>query len=76
MTEARLIEPGDVVDLARDKYADPEGHPFLECEYVVVTEVTHETADCILIGFDEWNPVGFPHSHKLNVRGYYDGYIA
>lgn len=59
---------GDRVDLQRDKYADPAGDkPELECEYATVCEIERETPDCIAIGFDGFDVVGFPLGHMVKV---------
>jgi hypothetical protein len=64
------IQIGDLIDLKGDCFADPNGaHTQFESEYVQVVSVEIETADCIAIGFEGFDLVGFPHDHLLNVHG-------
>lgn len=59
---------GDRIDLEGDPFADPtSSNPSLACELAEVCEVTYETADCVAIGFDGFDIVGFPRYHLLNV---------
>lgn len=73
MIEAFMLVPGDRVDLEGDRYADPEGNnAVLQCEYVEVICVEQETPECVAIGFECFDMVGFPTHHKLkvvNLRG-------
>ncbi len=67
LTVAQL-QPGMMVDLEGDEYADKSGnHPEYEFEYAVVDQITRESADCILVEFDN-SACGFPPDHVLNVK--------
>ncbi len=69
MIEAFMIVPGDIVDLEADKYADPDhDNVLLQCEYVEVGFVDQETPQCVVIGFESFDHVGFPTHHMLRVR--------
>lgn len=59
---------GDRVDLEGDKFADRGGNAFLECEYQVVNCVERENPNCIAIGFEGFEMVGFQPDHKVKVR--------
>jgi hypothetical protein len=60
---------GDAVDLEGDPYADPnQENPALECEYQQVYSVERETGDCVAVGFDGFDIVGFPPDHLVTVR--------
>lgn len=62
---ADSLEPGDMVDLEGDKYADPDReHPWLEYELATVVEVVRETPECVCVYF-EGLAVGFPVAHVL-----------
>lgn len=62
------LKPGDLVDLQGDKYADPNNdHPELEFELQVVDAVERETDTCIAIWFDDFDCVGFPPDHVVQV---------
>lgn len=66
MTKAKDLELGALVDLAGDRYADPDGTDFeWECEYGMVTDVELETPNCVLIEFSG-RVFGFPPDHDLN----------
>ena len=65
-TPATEIKVGDMIDLEGDTYADPaRDHPWMESEYAIVTEVDHETSECVAIGFESFDLVGFPTHHPL-----------
>jgi hypothetical protein len=63
------IRPGDVVDLECDIYADPAKvrNGLLAMQYMTVVEIEREGAGCIVLYFDENNPVGFPPDHLIHV---------
>lgn len=65
------IENGEaelMVDLAGDKYADPDGdNPVFEDLYAEVIGVTKETPECIVVHFEGMPSVGFPVYHQLKV---------
>ena len=59
---------GDLVDLQGDKYADQASDkPALEFEYATVCYIERETPDCIAIGFDGFDLIGFPPGHAVPV---------
>jgi hypothetical protein len=63
------LEDGDLVDLEGDEYADPNrDHIEFECEYQVVCFHELETKDCVAIGFEGFDIVGFPPCHMLEVK--------
>ena len=63
---ATNLKVGDMIDLEGDVYADPGcDHPWMESEYAIVTEVDHETSECVAIGFEGFDLVGFPVQHPL-----------
>lgn len=57
---------GDMVDLEGDKYCRgaQDIAPFTA---FTVCEIERETPDCIAIGFDGYDVVGFPPDHVLEV---------
>lgn len=69
------LRAGDRVDLQGDVFADPTGYaggesnPVLECEFQIVESVERETPDCVCVYFENWNPVGFPADHLVDVDG-------
>lgn len=63
------LQVGDLVDLERDRFADPTGeHDEFQFEYYEVIEITHETADCIAVAFEGFDIVGFPPDHLVSVE--------
>lgn len=64
---------GDIVDLYADPFADPDA-PYganslwFDSEYVQVVEVTRETDDCVAVGFEGFDLVGFPPDHRLTIK--------
>jgi hypothetical protein len=65
---ADQVKIGDLIDLESDKYADPnEDHIAFCCELQLVVEVHHETPDCVAIGFEGFDLVGFPVNHMLTL---------
>lgn len=61
------LEPGMMVDLEKDPYADPLGDDVgFPYEFATVESVEQETADVILVYFDT-STVGFPKGHRLYV---------
>lgn len=59
---------GDAVDLEGDVFADPlRANPTFEFEYAEVCDVIHETPQCVAIGFEGFDVVGFPPNHVLTV---------
>ena len=68
MISKRVIDlnPGDIIDLAGDRYADPTGaSTYFECEYAMVSFVRSETPDCIVVGIDGVDWFGFPPDHEV-----------
>lgn len=59
---------GDLVDLEGDAFADPTGSnvQFLAV-YQTVASIERETADCIAVGFESFDVVGFPLKHHVRV---------
>jgi len=65
------IEPGDLIDLEHDRFANPDGlHVQFESELAQVIFVEMETPECLVIGFEGFDIVGFPRYHLLNVCGH------
>lgn len=60
------LQPGDLIDLEGDPYADPgRAEIMFESEYAVVTEAPElETADCTLVHTDAGS-YGFPRGHRV-----------
>jgi hypothetical protein len=57
------LQPGDMVDLEGDQFADPNNsNQFLEYEYTTVESMVEETSECTVIYF-EGMTVGFPPNH-------------
>ena len=68
---AHQIQPGDLIDLEGDPFADPRrDNCFLRCELALAMEVEQETPECVAIGFEGFDVVGFPTNHMLNVKGH------
>jgi len=68
------LQPGMLVDLAGDPYADPDGNDSaLQYEFATVDDdgAKQETPDCTAVSFDH-DVVGFPHGHKVKVVGTLD----
>ena len=73
----RDLKPGDMIDLAGDKYADPDTQSVMfECEYAVVADVTPETPECIAIDIEGVDVFGFPPDHLVPYAGRDPGYDA
>lgn len=66
MKKASDLIIGDYVDLEGDKYAGYD--PLFEYEYVEVVSIDRETSNCIAIGFEGFDIVGFPPDHLVKVR--------
>ncbi len=74
------IQPGDLIDLENDCFANPGGaHVQFQSEYVQVSSVEIEETACdcgahnrvtVAIGFDGFDLVGFPQCHMLAVCGH------
>jgi hypothetical protein len=64
------LEPGDLVDLEGDPFADPPTDPdtFWTYEYGIVSELEIETPDCTLVYFENGPNVGFPPNHVVTVN--------
>lgn len=70
MRAASGIRVGDMVDLEGDTYADPQlEHGEFASELQTVATVERETPDCVAIGFEGFDVVGFPLDHLLRVKG-------
>lgn len=68
---AHMIQVGDLVDLEGDAYADPRSdNPYFRCELATVASIDAETSNCIAIGVEGFDVVGFPADHLLNVKGH------
>lgn len=60
------LQPGDVVDLQRDRYADPDGaHPVYAVECVEVSAVEPEEDGWVRLLFEGLPAVSFPADHLL-----------
>jgi hypothetical protein len=66
------LRVGDLVDLEGDPYADPRRDPMncFEFELAEVASVERETADCVAVGFEGFDVVGFPPHHIVTARRY------
>lgn len=63
------IKDGDLVDLEGDDYADPKrDHPAFDSELYEVGHIERETPECVAIGFEGFDVIGFPVGHLLAVR--------
>lgn len=61
------LKIGDLVDLANDKFADPNGtNQEFSFEYLTVREIDRETPSCIVVYFDDY-ACGFPPSHVVTI---------
>lgn len=60
------LQPGDLVNLEGDHYADNGEHPEFEFEYAEVGEIELETPTCTVIHFDKIS-CGFPPNHVVEV---------
>jgi len=71
----RDLKPGDLIDLAGDAWADPNGDIIsYECEYATVAAVEIETPDCTCVHFEGDASVGFPPNHMVPIGGHDTGY--
>ena len=62
------LNVGDLVDLEGDPYADPNHtNPAFPFEYAEVCEIERETPNCIAVGFEGFDVVGFPPDHTVEV---------
>jgi hypothetical protein len=60
---------GDFVDLENDQYADPLGINTMFADRLVeVLEVNRETSECVAIGVDGFDMLGFPVDHEIQVQ--------
>ena len=67
--KAEHLRPGDLVDLEADSYADPKhDHPLFPFELQTVANVIRETPNCVAVGFEGFDVVGFPPEHFLTVE--------
>ena len=65
---ATEVQVGDIIDLENDAYADPLGdRSEFASQYYEVVEVTREGRNCIAIGFEGFDIVGFPAPHLLTL---------
>ena len=62
------LTAGMKIDLAGDKYADPDNtDAYLESMYVVVDKIVRETPDCMVVYGEEERAWGFPPKHEVIV---------
>jgi hypothetical protein len=65
---AHAIEPGDLIDLEGDPYADPHGdNPRFETEWIPVVRVERETPACVRLDLEAEDSYGFPAQHLIRV---------
>jgi hypothetical protein len=65
--QAQHLEPGDLVDLEDDPFADPNRlRPLYQFQYATVYGAERETPDCVRVDFDAGS-VGFPPTHRCIV---------
>ncbi len=68
MVMAKNVKVGDLVDLEGDEYADPDyDKTWMLYLFAEVTDVEQETPECVAIGFEGFDLVGFPTDHELRV---------
>lgn len=67
--QAQALQPGDLVDLQDDTYADKNKCPAFEYEYQIVEAVERETHCCVAVHFEGGPVIGFPPEHLLRVSG-------
>lgn len=60
------LQPGDMLDLEGDFYADNGHHPEFEFMYQPVWDVERETPDCLVVHCDNFS-CGFPPYHVVAV---------
>lgn len=66
LTKAKDLKVGDFIDLEGDPYADPHSdNDYFRSEFVQVVEVTPETDDCVAVGIEGFDLVGFPVGHEI-----------
>ena len=63
------LQPGDLVDLEGDNFADNGEHPEFEFELQEVAELDRETPGCLAVYFSNF-ACGFPPDHLLEVPDY------
>jgi hypothetical protein len=64
---AAALEPGDLVDLEDDPYADPKrDHVEYQFKLATVYQAEYEAPDCVVVDFDA-TTVGFPPDHRVIV---------
>jgi hypothetical protein len=65
---ASELRPGDLVDLEGDPFADPDrANVSLASEFQRVATVDRETPNCVAVGFEGFDAVGFPAGHHVRV---------
>lgn len=60
------LVPGDLVDLEDDPFA-PD-HPSIPYELAMVATVEQETPECVAVGFEGIDVIGFPTNHLMEVQ--------
>jgi hypothetical protein len=61
------LQLGDIVDLKGDQFADPDGNPLFQSEYVTVESIEHETPNRVVIEFEDVGSFEFPPEHEIRV---------
>ena len=62
------LTAGMKIDLAGDKYADPDNtDAYFESMYVVVDKIVQQTPDCIVVYGEIEGVWGFPPKHEVIV---------
>lgn len=57
---------GDAIDLEGDPIADPDRDTILfQCELVTVASYIRETPQCVAIGIEGVDVIGFPPEHRV-----------
>lgn len=65
--DVATLHPGDLVDLVSCPYL--RGHPTAAVQYATVVHVEHETAQCVAIGYEGIDTIGYPvGTHLLALR--------
>ena len=78
MMKAKDLKEGDLVDLESCPYVTKEKHPIIEFELATVVHVERESFECVAIGYEGIDVIGYSPDQLLKVkrREYNDAFTA